>query len=116
MADMWGGLPLNILSYKRPGVQTYMVEKELLAPYNARQIKTANSVLMGTGRKRKTREVEGWANRSDYAALLLDYLNAAAKTVSFEDGFNFVARLWKLQGKEQLGSSKVWYTAVFIES
>ena len=116
MADIWGSLSLNILSYKRSGAQTYLVEKELLAPYDARQGDKPNSVLMGTGRKRKTREVEGWAERQEYAILLYDYLNASSKTASFEDGFNLTARLWKLEGKEDLGNDKVWYSAVFIES
>ncbi|MCX7749158.1 MAG: hypothetical protein N2645_20035 [Clostridia bacterium] len=116
MADTWGGLSLNITAYKRPGAQTYLVEKELLAPYNSRQAGNPNTVLMGTGRKRKTREVEGWASRADYAVLLFDFLNATAKSVSFEDGFNFVARLWKLEGKEEPDNEKVWYSAVFIES
>jgi hypothetical protein len=116
MADTWGSLSLKITAYKRPGAQSYLTEKELLAPYDARQTGNPNTVLMGTGRKRKTREVEGWADRKDYAILLFDYLNATAKNVSFDDGFNLVARLWKLEGKEELGSEKVWYSAVFIES
>lgn len=116
MPDMWGALMLNISSYKRAGAERYFTEKELLAPYDARDKKTPNSVLMGTGRKRKTREVEGFCTRLEYSQLLIDYQSSEAKALAFDDGFTMTARLWKLSGKEEKGSGLVWYQATFIES
>jgi hypothetical protein len=71
---------------------------------------------MGTGRKRKTREVEGFCTRVEYSQLILDYQSSEAKALAFDDGFTMTARLWKLSGKEEKGSSLVWYQATFIES
>lgn len=113
---MWGALTLNISSYKRVGAERYFTEKKLLAPYDARDKKTPNSVLMGTGRKRKTREVEGFCTRLEYSQLLIDYQSSGVKALAFDDSFTMTARLWKLSGKEEKGSGLVWYQATFIES
>jgi len=113
---MWGAVMLNISSYKRAGAERYFTEKELLAPYDARDKKTPNSVLMGTGRKRKTREIEGFCTRLEYSQLLIDYQSSEVKALAFDDGFTMTARLWKLSGMEQKGSDLVWYQATFIES
>lgn len=115
LADVWGSLSLKVQAYRRPGAKTYLVEKELLGAYDAHQTGTPNSVLMGTGRRRKTREIEGWATRQEYAQLVNDFKNAKLRTVTFSDGFSMTARIWKLEGKEKQGSDLVWYTAVFIE-
>ena len=115
MADTWGTQTLNIIEYKRPGVNRYFVEKELLSAYNSHTTNSPNTVLMGTGRRRRTREVQGWATREDYAALVTDKNAATARTVTFDDGFTMTARIDKLEGNEQLGYSIVWFNAIFIE-
>lgn len=115
MADTWGEMELNVQTYRRPGASLYLVEKELLGAYDAHQTGTPNSVLMGTGRRRRIREISGWTTRQDYALLLNDYKSAAAKVVTFDDDFSMTARIWKLDGREELGSGLVWYTAAFIE-
>lgn len=115
MAETWGSTTLNVQEYKRPGVARYFSERELLPAYNSHTTNSPNTVLMGTGRKRRRREIQGWATRADYAAMKLDKNLATARTVTFDDGFTMTARIEKLEGNEQLGYSIVWYTAVFIE-
>ncbi|HOU27351.1 MAG TPA: hypothetical protein PLD76_04785 [Paludibacteraceae bacterium] len=103
------------MEYRRPGVNRYFVEKELLPAYDSHTTNSPNTVLMGTGRKRRTREIQGWATRADYAAMVDDKNKAIKRTVTFDDGFTMDARIDKLEGNEQLGYNIVWYEAVFIE-
>lgn len=115
MADSWGSTTLNVIEYKRPAVARYFVEKELLPAYNSHTTNSPNTVLMGTGRKRRRREIQGWATREDYLAMKNDKNAATARTVTFDDGFTMTARLEKLEGNEQLGYAIVWYSAIFME-
>ena len=115
MADTWGATTLNVTEYKRPCVNRYFVEKEILPAYNSHTTNSPNTVLMGTGRRRRTREIQGWATREDYDALVTDKNAATARIVTFDDGFTMTAMIDKLEGNEQLGYNIVWYEAVFIE-
>ena len=115
LADTWGALPLKVQAYKWSGAQPYLVEKELLAPYDATSTGKPNSVLMGTGRRRKTLEIEGWATRSDYKALLLDYKQAVSRLLILGNNVSMHSQLWRLEGRAQPGSDLVWYRAVFME-
>jgi hypothetical protein len=115
MSDTWGTQILNVIEYKRPGVNRYFAEKELLPAYNSHVTNSPNTVLVGTGRRRKTREIQAWATRVDYAALVVDKNTAIKRIVTFDDGFMMTAVIDKLEGNEQLGYDKVWYSAIFME-
>lgn len=115
MAETWGSTTLNIMEYKRPAVVRYFAEKELLPAYNSHTTNSPNTVLMGTGRKRRRREIVAWATRADYLAMKNDKNTATARTVTFDDGFTMTARIEKIEGNEQLGYAIVWYTAIFME-
>jgi len=115
MAETWGSTTLNIMEYKRPAVVRYFAEKELLPAYNSHTTNSPNTVLMGTGRKRRRREIVGWATRADYLGMKDDKNKATARIVTFDDGFTMTARIEKIEGNEQLGYDIVWYTAVFME-
>ncbi len=115
MIDSWGGTALNVTNYKRPGVQKYFVEKELLPAYDAHITNLPNTVLLGTGRKKREREISGWATRANYVAMQADRDSSTERTVTFNDGFSMIAKLGKLEGSEELGTSLVWYEATFVE-
>jgi len=115
MADTWGSTTLNVMEYKRPGVNRYFAEKELLPAYNSHTTDSPNTVLMGTGRRRRIREIQAWATRADYATLVTDKNAATKRTVTFDDSFTMTAVIDKLEGSEQLGYDRVWYTATFME-
>jgi hypothetical protein len=115
MPDTWGTKTLNIMEYKRPCANRYFVEKELLPAYNAHTTNSPNTVLIGTGRKRKTREIQAWATIEDYTALLDDKNKAISRIVTFNDGYTMTAIINRLEGNEQPGYNIVWYEAVFIE-
>lgn len=113
MADVWGGVTLNILDYSRPAADIFMTEKLLLSdPLST----LPQTLLMGSGRQRKRRSVRGWAYKADFDELETDYYSCTSKTISFKDGFSMSAYIEKLEGELKQGSSLVWYTATFIEA
>lgn len=115
MADTWGSLALNVMEYTRPAASRYFVEKQILPAYNSHTTNSPNTVLMGTGRRRRTREIQGWCTRADYLSLKNDKNAATSRTVTFDDGYTMTAVINNLEGSEQLGYDIVWYSATFME-
>ena len=116
MADTWGGITLNVTEYKRPTAKRYLIEKELLPAYDAHSTDSPNTVIMGTGRYYRRREIQGWTTREDYLSLKNDKNAASRRTLTFDDGYTLSAIIEKLEGNEQVGYDIVWYTATFIEA
>lgn len=114
--DKWGDLELNVMEYTRKAASTTLKERQLLPAYDAHVTKVSNTVIQGVGRRRKTREIEGWATRADYLLIQDDYKTGITRTVIFDDDFTMVACLWDINSNEQLGYEIVWYQAVFKEA
>ena len=113
MADTWGTLSLNITEYNRTNIEQLGGEKDLI-PYVG--VTTAQSRLLMAGRLRERREVQGWAEKTDYDGLEVDYEAFTKRKVEFHDGTAIdLAIIEELSGERKKGSTRVWYSAKFLE-
>ncbi|HOU27352.1 MAG TPA: hypothetical protein PLD76_04790 [Paludibacteraceae bacterium] len=104
---------LNASEYNRNNIEQLGGEKDLI-PYAG--VITAQSSLLMSGRMRERREISGWAEKTDFDSLETDYEAFTSRTVSFHDGTSITkAIIEELKGERRKGSTKVWYTAKFLE-
>lgn len=112
MPDTWGALALNVMEYQRPAPEVNVREKPLLPdPTNS----GPQSVIWGTGRLRKRREISAWATKVDFDALENDYILLNKRAVTFADTFTMNAVIESLQGERKIGTNYVFYSATFVE-
>lgn len=114
MADTWGSMQLNIQEYSRPSAQTNLTEKPLI-PDPAASTAIPQSVLMGSGRARRRRNISGWATKGDFDSLETDKESYTSRVVTFADTYSMTALIEQLDGARKLGSILVFYSAVFVE-
>jgi hypothetical protein len=113
MADTWGTLSLNITEYNRTNIEQLGGEKDLI-PYVG--ITTAQSRLLLAGRTRVRKEVQGWAEKIDFDSLETDYEAFTKRAAVFHDGTTIAtAIIEELSGNRRKGSTRVWYSAKFLE-
>lgn len=112
MPDTWGALALNVMEYQRPAPAVNVREKALLPdPLSG----GPQSIIWGTGRLRKRREVSAWATKVDFDAIENDYVLLTKKAVTFADGFTMNAVIESLGGERKIGTEYVFYSATFVE-
>jgi len=111
--DKWGTLALNILEYNRVDVEQFGEESPLI-PYIG--ITTAQSAPIMSGRGRERREVSGWAEKTDFDSIEADYEAFIKRKAEFHDNTQLtLAIIEQLSGDRKKGTTKVWYTAIFLE-
>lgn len=114
MADTWGSLVLHVQEYSRPSAQINLSEKPLI-PDPAASTAIPQSVLMGTGRARRRRNISGWATKEDFDSLETDKESYTNRIVTFADAYTMTALIEQLDGALKIGSDLVFYSAVFVE-
>lgn len=103
------------MAYHRPTADFFLREVHLI-PDPTASTATPQSVLMGIGRGRKRRTIEGWLNSTDFDSLEADKNSYTSRTVTFDDGFSMAALIEILDGERRLGVSRVFYRATFVEA
>lgn len=110
--DRWGTLDLNIQAYERVETGVKLNEVNVITDPASDD---PQSILMGGGRLRKRRNIQGYATKMEYDSLETDMLACAVKTVTFGDGFTMSAVISALSGSRNQGSDLIWYSASFLE-
>lgn len=112
----WDILLLNIQRYTRNPAQVNFSERPLV-PDPTASVGTPQSVLMGTGRLRKRRSVQGWALIADFNAMELDYYSHTPRVVRLPDGEMFTAYIERIDNVEMRPGvrDRYWYDATFVE-
>jgi hypothetical protein len=111
--DKWGTLKLNLYEYNRNDIEQFGEENSLI-PYVG--VTTAQSRPLMSGRGRERREVSGWAEKTDFDSIEVDYEAFTKKKVEFHDGTQItLAIIEQLTGDRKKGSTRVWYKAIFLE-
>jgi len=120
MSDSWGGTLLNISEYHRLPAERFFSEKELL-PDPSTLSTVPETVLQGSGRYRKRRELTGYCTKATFDTLETDYYSGTAKDLQCDDGFSMSAIIEKFtSASRKLGSGEiadlVFFTLTFIEA
>ena len=110
--DRWGTLDLKIQAYERVETAVKLNEVNVITDPASDD---PQSILMGGGRLRRKRTIQGYATKAEYDSLESDMCACTVKTVIFGDGFTMSAVLSALSSSRNQGSSLVWYSASFME-
>ena len=111
--NKWGTLKLNLYEYNRNDIEQFGDEASII-PYVG--VTTAQSRPLMAGRGRERREVSGWAEKIDFDSIEVDYEAFTKRKVEFHDGTSItLAIIEQLSGDRKKGSTRVWYTAIFLE-
>ncbi|BAD39309.1 hypothetical protein STH324 [Symbiobacterium thermophilum IAM 14863] len=115
MSDLWGKTPLRVVSMARPKTQVGLTEKPVIPAPGA---SGPQSILMGTGRLRRRREIRGLATPAEYDQLEADYEALVVRTVTLADGMVMRAMIASLEADEVegTGGSLLSYTMTLVEA
>jgi hypothetical protein len=114
----WSGtteISLNDQEYIRNPAENYFREIELIP--DPALTGTAQSVLMGCGRKRARKEISGYLPKTDYDNLQADYYDYVAGACTFGDNTTGTYYMEKLAGARRRGEGdRIYYKATLIEA
>ncbi len=113
METTWGSLRLKAQGYKRLDVKQMESESDMVTIYG---VTASQSRSLSNGRGRYRREITGWAEKTDFDNLEIDYELSTKRAATFQDGTSFTTSIIeKLEGEKQPGNNKVWYTITILE-